>query len=77
MALTADGKAVDPSCAANGFSKRTNPVKVFDCMMVWQEIDQLEVRLHELYDVVDHFVLVESPWSLSGAKERCHLPLLL
>ena len=50
MATTRDGKAVDAACDANGFDQRAKPVKVFDCNMVWQEIDQLEIRLHELYD---------------------------
>jgi beta-1,4-mannosyl-glycoprotein beta-1,4-N-acetylglucosaminyltransferase len=35
--------------------------KIYDCFAFFNELDLLEVRLEELYDVVDHFVLVESP----------------
>ncbi len=34
--------------------------KVYDCFMYFNEADVLEVRLNELYDYVDYFVLVES-----------------
>ncbi len=32
---------------------------VYDCFMFNHELDILEIRLNELYDYVDHFVLVE------------------
>jgi beta-1,4-mannosyl-glycoprotein beta-1,4-N-acetylglucosaminyltransferase len=35
-------------------------MKVIDCFIFYNELDMLELRLNELYDVVDHFVLVES-----------------
>ena len=34
--------------------------KVYDCFMFFNELDVLEIRLNELYDHVDKFVLVES-----------------
>lgn len=34
--------------------------KVYDCFMFFNELDLLEVRLNELYDTVDKFVLVEA-----------------
>lgn len=33
--------------------------KVYDCFMFNHELDLLEIRLNEMYDYVDHFVLVE------------------
>lgn len=33
---------------------------IYDCFMFFNELDVLEIRLNELYDVVDKFVLVES-----------------
>jgi beta-1,4-mannosyl-glycoprotein beta-1,4-N-acetylglucosaminyltransferase len=33
--------------------------KVFDCFTFFNEVDLLEIRLNELNDVVDHFVIVE------------------
>jgi beta-1,4-mannosyl-glycoprotein beta-1,4-N-acetylglucosaminyltransferase len=35
-------------------------MKVYDCFPFFNELDLLEIRLEELYDVVDHFVVVES-----------------
>jgi hypothetical protein len=34
--------------------------KIYDCFTFYNELDLLELRLTELYDVVDHFVLVEA-----------------
>jgi len=35
-------------------------MKIYDCFTFYNELDLLELRLHELYDHVDHFVLVEA-----------------
>ena len=35
-------------------------MKIIDSFIFYNELDMLEFRLNELYDVVDHFVLVES-----------------
>jgi hypothetical protein len=35
-------------------------MKIYDCFSFYNELDLLELRLKELYDHVDHFVLVES-----------------
>jgi len=42
------------------------PRKVFDCFTFFNELDLLEIRLNELDDVVDKFVLVEAPVTHSG-----------
>jgi hypothetical protein len=34
--------------------------KIYDCFTFYNELDLLELRLEELYDHVDHFVLVEA-----------------
>lgn len=45
-------------------------MKVYDCFPFFNEFDVLEIRLKELWNVVDYFVLVESNLSHSGnAKE--------
>ncbi len=41
-------------------------MKIFDCFTFFNELDVLEIRLHELKDVVDFFVLVESDVTHSG-----------
>ena len=33
---------------------------IIDCFTFWKELDILEIRLNELYDVVDKFILVEA-----------------
>jgi hypothetical protein len=35
-------------------------MKIYDCFPFYNELDLLELRLRELYDHVDHFVLVEA-----------------
>ena len=40
--------------------------RVFDCFMVNDEVELIELRLHTLVDVVDEFICVESPTTHSG-----------
>lgn len=54
-------------------------MRVFDSFIFFNEIELLEMRLNILNDVVDYFVLTESPWTVSGNqkplyyKENKHL----
>lgn len=41
-------------------------MKVYDCFTFFNELDLLEIRLHELYNVVDWFVIAEANMSHSG-----------
>ena len=41
-------------------------MRVFDSFIFFNELDLLELRLNVLNDVVDYFVLTESPWTVSG-----------
>tara|TARA_R100000482_G_C5101697_1_gene135957 strand:- start:34 stop:912 length:879 start_codon:yes stop_codon:yes gene_type:complete len=41
-------------------------MKIFDSFLFYNELDVLELRLNILNDVVDYFVLSESPMTLSG-----------
>jgi hypothetical protein len=34
--------------------------KIYDCFTFYNELDLLDIRLHELYTLVDYFVIVES-----------------
>jgi beta-1,4-mannosyl-glycoprotein beta-1,4-N-acetylglucosaminyltransferase len=47
--------------------------KVYDCFMFANELDVLEIRMNELKDVVDHFVVAEAPTSQSGVVKALHL----
>lgn len=45
-------------------------MKVYDCFMFFNELDVLEIRLQELWDSVDIFVLAESNTSHSGKPKE-------
>jgi beta-1,4-mannosyl-glycoprotein beta-1,4-N-acetylglucosaminyltransferase len=40
--------------------------KIYDCFSFYNEVDLLEIRLEELYDHVDHFVISEAGTTHSG-----------
>jgi beta-1,4-mannosyl-glycoprotein beta-1,4-N-acetylglucosaminyltransferase len=42
------------------FFKNKNKYKIYDCFLFLNENDLLEIRLNELSDVVDYFIIVES-----------------
>jgi hypothetical protein len=46
--------------------------RVFDCFPFFNELDILEIRLHELSPVVDRFVLAEATTTFSGAPKPLH-----
>src|SRR5205823_1107096 len=39
---------------------------IYDCFLFFNEVELLEIRLHDLSAVVDRFVLVESPVTFSN-----------
>lgn len=41
-------------------------MKIYDCFTFYNELDLLELRLTELYDHVDHFVIVEADTTYSS-----------
>lgn len=45
-------------------------MKVFDCFKFFNEIEILELRLMELWDVVDYFVLVEANKTHTGIEKE-------
>lgn len=68
--------AADPRLAgvppAPGAAPAGTP-RVFDAFTFYNELDLLELRLEELYDHVDAFVIVEAPWTFQGKPK----PLVL
>jgi hypothetical protein len=48
-------------------------MKVYDCFTFFNELELLEIRLHELNDVVDYFVIAEANMSHSGNPKEYHL----
>lgn len=45
-------------------------MKIIDCFPFFNELDVLEIRLNELKDVVDVFVLTESPQTFTGKDKQ-------
>jgi hypothetical protein len=43
--------------------------KIYDCFIFFNELELLEIKLHELYDHVDYFVLVESTKTFRGTPK--------
>jgi len=48
-------------------------MKIYDCFLINTELDLLEIRLKELYDVVDYFVIVEGANTFQGASKDLNL----
>lgn len=46
-------------------------MKIYDCFTFLNELDLLEIRLNELNDVVDYFVLVESKKTWQNNTKSC------
>ena len=54
-------------CAAHGLPVRAGPPpRVFDLFLFNDEVELLEIRLHELRGAVDAFILVEGNATFSG-----------
>lgn len=71
--LYADGLPADDqaACARHGWSQRTRAggaekVKLIDAVIFSTELDLLEIRMRELWDVVDTFVVLESAHTFTG-----------
>ncbi len=44
-------------------------MKIFDSFRFFNELEVLEIRFNLLYDVVDHFVITECPYTTMGDKK--------
>jgi len=54
-------------------SKPPKRTSVYDCFSFNKEFDVLEIRLNELYDVVDKFIISESMYTHTGLKKELYL----
>jgi hypothetical protein len=67
-------------CALHGWSNLSTSnnasPRVYDAFLYSIELDLLEIRLHELWDVVDTFVIVEATRSFAGDLRHDMTPLL-
>jgi beta-1,4-mannosyl-glycoprotein beta-1,4-N-acetylglucosaminyltransferase len=46
--------------------------KIIDAFIFYNELDILMIRLKELYDIVDHFILVEGTLTFTGNKKKLY-----
>lgn len=49
------------------------PHRIYDCLLFYRELDILEIRLKELFDYVDVFVILESTTSFIGEPNEPYL----
>ncbi|KAG0335763.1 hypothetical protein BG004_008338 [Podila humilis] len=70
----AEGMSMKDRCDAHGWSLPTDPnhrvPKVYDAILFSVELDLLEIRLHELWDSVDYFVIMESNTTFTGQPKE-------
>lgn len=45
-------------------------MKIVDCFIFYNELDLLHLRLEELYDVVDKFIIVEANYTFAGNPKQ-------
>ena len=48
-------------------------MRVIDCFSFWREFNTLEIRLEELYEVVDFFVITEFVYTHTRQKKSFYL----
>lgn len=60
------------TCELHGWKKReeTDRIKVLDAVLMSSELELLEIRMHELDGVVDHFLIVESNATFTGLPKE-------
>ena len=49
------------------FQPREKPIKVYDAILFSNEMEILEIRLRELYEFVDKFIILESDHTFTGS----------
>ncbi|KAJ4516498.1 hypothetical protein HRR83_001832 [Exophiala dermatitidis] len=62
-------------CATQNFTvfpRRDRHRKVYDLFLIGTELDWLEIRLNELHQHVDYFVIVESPRTFTNLPKPLH-----
>src|ERR1043166_412728 len=65
----ASGLSTEELCKLHDWVPRKIRPKVFDAVIFSIELDLLEIRLQELWDVVDYFVILESNRTFTGNKK--------
>ena len=50
-------------------------INIYDCFMLHNELDLLEIRLNVLNEFVDYFVIIESGQTHAGYKKKFQFKL--
>ncbi|KAF9120605.1 hypothetical protein BGW39_011245 [Mortierella sp. 14UC] len=70
----AEGMSMKDRCEAHGWTYNPDPTipqpKVYDAVIFSVELDMLEIRMRELWDVVDKFVILESNGTFTGLPKE-------
>lgn len=64
---------LSPVAERFGWRRRRRPARVYDVLAFGLDLDVLELRLAELWDVVDVFVVAESERGFGGVPKPLHL----
>ncbi|XP_058760044.1 uncharacterized protein LOC131633342 [Vicia villosa] len=62
----AENVSMDHLCQLHGWSRRSQPRRIFDAIIFSNELDLLEIRWRELYPYVHKFVILESHTTFTG-----------
>ncbi|KAF9213851.1 hypothetical protein BGZ59_004752 [Podila verticillata] len=66
----AEGMLMKERCEAHGWTYPTDPKrvvpKVYDALVFSVELDMLEIRINELWNVVDYFIILEANVTFTG-----------
>ncbi|KAJ8508885.1 hypothetical protein ONZ45_g8891 [Pleurotus djamor] len=65
----------EAACKLHGWGLRKKPssqVKILDAVLMSSELDLLEIRMHELDSMVDHFLIVESNATFTGLPKTTY-----
>lgn len=54
------------ACQRHSWQPRSSKYLLWDAILISTELDMMEIRLRELWDVVDKFIILESTHSLTG-----------
>lgn len=61
----------DAACQRHSWQLRNSTHLLWDATLISTELDMLEIRLRELWEIVDKFIILESTHSLTGNPKVC------
>ncbi|KAL6226292.1 hypothetical protein ACLB2K_000255 [Fragaria x ananassa] len=67
----AENASMEHLCRLHGWSVRATPRRIFDAIIFSNELDLLDIRLHELYPYVTKFVIIEGNTTFTGIPKPC------